>query len=62
MQHLVRDLLCRSKDFLFNALEGHYLLFFGIHFYVPVFHVYPKLNMPNRPTVCVRYSIFSHLR
>ena len=62
MQHLVRDLLCRSKDIRFNAVEGHHLLYFGIKFYVPVFPVYPKFNMPNRPAVCVRYSVFSHLK
>jgi len=60
VQHLVRDLLCLSKDIRFNAVGWDHFLFFGIHFNVPVFSVYPKFNTPNRLTVCVRYSIFSH--
>ena len=62
MQHLVRDLLCLVKDIRFNAVEWHHFLLFGTRFYVPVFSVYPKFNMPNRPTVCVRYSVFSQLQ
>jgi len=62
VQHLVRDLLCLSKDIRFNAVEGHHLLFFSVHSYVPVFPVYPKFNMPDRPAVCIRYLVFSHLQ
>ena len=60
MQHLVRDLLCFSKDIRFNATEWHHLLHFGIHFYIPVFPVHPKCNMPSWSAVCIRYSVFSH--